>query len=176
MHFPELVEVLVLSPCVLRIQGTLPSVCTCVCRFSTEESVSSSGQVKSSVQRGIRSRILEAYPKIEGIIDDIMPKKSNLVLVKWYVGDRVVEALLPRAGQSVRELASRSSKESRPTARLLELLLCVRVPVSLPHNCHIHSQNHIQIVTLNKEPLFFCERDGPYYPTLRLLHKCKRIA
>jgi len=32
-------------------------------------------------------------------------------------------------------------------------------------------QNHINLVVVNSEILFFNERDGPYYPTLRLLHK-----
>jgi PUA domain protein len=35
------------------------------------------------------------------------------------------------------------------------------------------SQNHLNVVVLNNEPLFFQVRDGPYYPTLHLLHKCK---
>ncbi|TFJ84405.1 hypothetical protein NSK_004390 [Nannochloropsis salina CCMP1776] len=29
---------------------------------------------------------------------------------------------------------------------------------------------HVQVVVLNKEPLFFSLRDGHYFPTLRLLH------
>jgi malignant T-cell-amplified sequence len=53
------------------------------CRFTEEESVSSQGQVKSSVQRGIRAKILELYPLLEGVLDDILPKKSNITLVRW---------------------------------------------------------------------------------------------
>jgi PUA domain protein len=30
----------------------------------------------------------------------------------------------------------------------------------------------VSLVIVNNEPLFFQERDGPYMPTLRLLHKC----
>ena len=31
--------------------------------------------------------------------------------------------------------------------------------------------DHVQIVVLNGTPLFFSQRDGPWYPTLRLLHQ-----
>jgi len=33
------------------------------------------------------------------------------------------------------------------------------------------SHDHINLVVVNQVVLFFNERDGPYYPTLRLLHK-----
>ncbi|CAB1325583.1 unnamed protein product, partial [Coregonus sp. 'balchen'] len=32
---------------------------------------------------------------------------------------------------------------------------------------------HIEILTVNGELLFFRQREGPFYPTLRLLHKEK---
>lgn len=48
--------------------------------------MSNSGQVKSSVQRAIRSKVLEQYPKLEAVIDDIIPKKASIVLAKWWVG------------------------------------------------------------------------------------------
>lgn len=37
------------------------------------------------------------------------------------------------------------------------------------------SANHINAIAVNKEILFFQERDGPFVPTLRLLHKCTII-
>ena len=36
----------------------------------------------------------------------------------------------------------------------------------------IHSREHIAIYTVGAEPLFFQHFDGPFYPTLRFLHKC----
>ncbi|XP_023002904.1 malignant T-cell-amplified sequence 1 homolog [Cucurbita maxima] len=33
------------------------------------------------------------------------------------------------------------------------------------------SQNHLNLVVVNNVPLFFNIRDGPYMPTLRLLHQ-----
>ncbi|KAF8188380.1 hypothetical protein BJ912DRAFT_1143396 [Pholiota molesta] len=37
---------------------------------------------------------------------------------------------------------------------------------------HVKCREHISIYTVNSEPLFFQHFDGPYYPTLRFLHKC----
>lgn len=39
-------------------------------------------KVKSSVQRAIRSKVIETYPKLAPYIDEIIPKKSQLDLVK----------------------------------------------------------------------------------------------
>uniref|UniRef100_A0A3B4XAJ1 MCTS1 re-initiation and release factor n=1 Tax=Seriola lalandi dorsalis TaxID=1841481 RepID=A0A3B4XAJ1_SERLL len=37
--------------------------------------------------------------------------------------------------------------------------------------CSSSSHEHIEILTVNGELLFFRQREGPFYPTLRLLHK-----
>ena len=37
--------------------------------------------------------------------------------------------------------------------------------------CVLCSPDHVQLVILNNEPLFFAARDGPWFPTLRILHK-----
>lgn len=44
-------------------------------------------KVKSSAQRGVRAKVLETYPLLEPYIDEIMPKKEQLDLVK--IPDRV---------------------------------------------------------------------------------------
>jgi PUA domain protein len=36
-----------------------------------------------------------------------------------------------------------------------------------------NSRDHLSIYALHSEPLFFQHFDGPYFPTLRLLHKCE---
>ena len=33
-------------------------------------------------------------------------------------------------------------------------------------------ENKVNVVLVDDEPLFFNHRDGPYFPTLRLVHKC----
>lgn len=45
-------------------------------KFDPAESVSSRSQVKSSVVRGIRAAIIEQYPLIEDVMDEILPKKD----------------------------------------------------------------------------------------------------
>ena len=82
-------------------------------KFTVEEHVSSTSQIKNSVQRGIQAQIVSQYPKLEPIIDQILPKKSML------------------------------------------LAKC---------------QDHIQLVLIDNEVVFFNQRDGPFFPTLKLLH------
>lgn len=42
-------------------------------------------KVKSSVQRGIRAKVAEQYPLLEPYLDQIIPKKEQLDLVKLCV-------------------------------------------------------------------------------------------
>lgn len=46
---------------------------------------SNRSKVKSSVQRGLRQKLLETYPGFEPYIEEIMPKKASLEAVKLYV-------------------------------------------------------------------------------------------
>ncbi|KAL3728372.1 hypothetical protein ACJRO7_033026 [Eucalyptus globulus] len=50
-------------------------------KFSSEE-VSAQNQVKASVQRKIRQSITEEYPGLEPVLDDLLPKKSPLIVAK----------------------------------------------------------------------------------------------
>jgi len=49
-------------------------------------------KVKSSAQRAIRAKAIETYPRLEPYMDEIMPKKEQIDLVKVYVSS------LERAG------------------------------------------------------------------------------
>lgn len=52
-------------------------------KFESNHDVSTSTQVKSSVQRGIKSQISRAHPALtEDILDDLLPKKPPLVQYK----------------------------------------------------------------------------------------------
>uniref|UniRef100_A0A453GVL8 PUA domain-containing protein n=1 Tax=Aegilops tauschii subsp. strangulata TaxID=200361 RepID=A0A453GVL8_AEGTS len=86
--------------------------------FSSED-ISGQNQVKASVQRRIRQSIAEEYPLLEPLLEDMLPKKSPMIVVKC--------------------------------------------------------QNHLNLVVVNNVPLFFNIRDGPYMPTLRLLHQYPNI-
>lgn len=50
-------------------------------KFSSE-SISSNTQVKSSVAKGIRNTIVDLYPGIEPYIEELIPKKAAVYLVK----------------------------------------------------------------------------------------------
>lgn len=52
-------------------------------RFQAKESVSGVSQVKSSIQRGIKTKLIEQFPPIDDYIAQIFPKKEPLVVVKW---------------------------------------------------------------------------------------------
>jgi len=52
-------------------------------RFDDKDSVIGIQQLKSSVQKGIRTKILDQYPTLEEYIDMILPKKDALRIVKW---------------------------------------------------------------------------------------------
>ncbi|KAH7414149.1 hypothetical protein DE146DRAFT_639457 [Phaeosphaeria sp. MPI-PUGE-AT-0046c] len=55
--------------------------------FKKDITSGAKSKVKSSAQRAIRSKVLEEYPKLEPYIEDILPKKEQLDLVK--LPDRV---------------------------------------------------------------------------------------
>ena len=53
-------------------------------RFTKKENLASTTQVKGSVQKQIRSKVLEQMPKLAPFIEDLLPKKSPIFLAKWY--------------------------------------------------------------------------------------------
>lgn len=52
-------------------------------RFDEKESISSIQQLKSSVQKSIRNKLLESFPSVHDYLDQIIPKKSAFKIVKW---------------------------------------------------------------------------------------------
>jgi len=48
-------------------------------------------------------------------------------------------------------------------------------PISLATHPKLSSREHLSIYTLHGQPLFFQHFDGPYVPTLRLVHKCNPL-
>ncbi|KAI7579362.1 hypothetical protein KC316_g9478, partial [Hortaea werneckii] len=50
--------------------------------FKKDFTAGSKTKVKSSVQRGIRQKVLDTYPGLEPYIDEILPKKEQLDMVK----------------------------------------------------------------------------------------------
>lgn len=52
-----------------------------VIRFSRED-VHSRSNVKSSIQRTLKAKLLAQYPKLEEVIEEIIPKKAQIELIK----------------------------------------------------------------------------------------------
>jgi malignant T-cell-amplified sequence len=104
-------------------------------RFNATEDVAGRQNVKSSVQRAIKGKISETFPKLEPYLEEIIPKKSQLSLVKWY-------------------------PSSQPF-----ISFCIE-------KLTFDSRDHISLLALNNEVLFFQRFDEVYIPSLRLVHKC----
>lgn len=54
-----------------------------VTRFDEKEQLIGVNNVKSSVQKGIRSKLSEQFPFIEDYLEHIIPKKDPLRIAKW---------------------------------------------------------------------------------------------
>lgn len=53
-------------------------------RFDEKENVSNCIQLKTSVIKGIKNQLLEQFPDIEAWLNQIMPKKDPVKIVRWY--------------------------------------------------------------------------------------------
>ncbi|KAJ3235958.1 hypothetical protein HDU78_002578 [Chytriomyces hyalinus] len=85
-------------------------------KFTVRDSASGQSLVKSSQQRSIRAKIQEQYPALGDVLEELIPKKAQIVVIKV-------------------------------------------------------SSDALNIVSVNNKMLFFNHFDGPYLPTLRLLHQ-----
>lgn len=56
-----------------------------VTRFDEKENVSNCIQLKTSVIKGIKNQLLEQFPDIESWLNQIMPKKDPVKIVRWYL-------------------------------------------------------------------------------------------
>lgn len=121
-------------------------------RFQASTDVSGQTSVKSSVQRSIRTAILTRWKIDTETLEQIWPKKEAIILVKWSVVFFIFIFPSPFVARSDLTIAGRGKVKK------------------LTHRPD--SREHISIYTLHGEPLFFQHFDGPFFPTLRLLHKC----
>ncbi|PRD25745.1 UNVERIFIED_CONTAM: Malignant T-cell-amplified sequence 1-like protein [Trichonephila clavipes] len=53
-------------------------------KFDEKDHVSSVTQLKSSVQKGIRAKLLEQFPYLEDYMNQILPKKESLRVMKCH--------------------------------------------------------------------------------------------
>jgi len=83
-------------------------------KFDEKESISGVTQLKSSVQKGIRNKILETYPDIAEYIENFLPKKDQFKVVKCH--DHI-ELLVNSAGTLL--FFRHHNEQWCPTLRLL---------------------------------------------------------
>ncbi|KAK0418214.1 hypothetical protein QR680_013436 [Steinernema hermaphroditum] len=51
-------------------------------KFDERDDITGSQQLKSSVQKGIRNKLIEQYPHLDDVMNEILPKKENFKLIK----------------------------------------------------------------------------------------------
>uniref|UniRef100_A0A0N4ZYE1 PUA domain-containing protein n=1 Tax=Parastrongyloides trichosuri TaxID=131310 RepID=A0A0N4ZYE1_PARTI len=93
-------------------------------KFDPSKDVVGSMQLKNSVQKGIKAKIIEQMPEIEKIIDDIFPKKENFKLVKL---KEHIELIVGYKGD-ILFIKHRDYPSYIPSLRLLH-----KYPFILPH-------------------------------------------
>ncbi|KJH46110.1 hypothetical protein DICVIV_07842 [Dictyocaulus viviparus] len=92
-------------------------------KFDEKEDVTGATQLKSSIQKGIRNKLIESYPQIEPYLAEILPKKENFKLIKCR--DHI--ELIADHNGVVQFLKTRNT-DWVPTLRLLH-----KYPFILPH-------------------------------------------
>ncbi|CAI4229450.1 unnamed protein product [Auanema sp. JU1783] len=92
-------------------------------KFEEKEDITGTTQLKTSMQKAIRNKILENFPHIEPFLSDILPKKENFKLIKC---KDHVELLADHTGV-VRFIKTRNT-DFFPTLRTLH-----KYPFILPH-------------------------------------------
>ncbi|KAJ8971556.1 hypothetical protein NQ314_000643 [Rhamnusium bicolor] len=109
-------------------------------RFDEKESISGVLQLKSSVQKSIRSKLVEAYPYLDNYIDSILPKKDALRIIKCH--DHI-EIIVNSGG----ELLFFRHRESQwmPTLRLLH-----KYPFFLPMQQAIMAEGKEHALAIGK--------------------------
>ncbi|XP_033631746.1 malignant T-cell-amplified sequence 1-like [Asterias rubens] len=90
-------------------------------KFDEKENISGTTQVKTSVIRSIREKLLDKYPDIKDYLDQILPKKEPIKLIKCH--ERI--EILAIAGEPV---FFKQRDDFMPTLKLLH-----KYPFILPH-------------------------------------------
>ena len=88
-----------------------------------KEDITGSQQLKSSVQRGIKAKLVEQFPELDTVIEDILPKKENFKLIK---GKDHLELIANAAGNVL--FVKHRDYPYFPTLKLLH-----KYPFILPH-------------------------------------------
>ncbi|KAI4090469.1 MAG: hypothetical protein L6R37_007881 [Teloschistes peruensis] len=111
--------------------------------FKKDITPGAKSKVKSSVQRAIRTKITDTYPLLTPHIDEIIPKKSQLDLLKLYLSPPPPQ-ISPNPLPHTNPLPSSGGNHNRP--------------------------DRITLYALDTHPLFFQHMDDAITPHLRLVH------
>ncbi|KGO74143.1 Pseudouridine synthase/archaeosine transglycosylase [Penicillium italicum] len=126
--------------------------------FKKDIPPSNRSKVKSSVQRGLRQKLLETYPGFEPVIEDFMPKKASLEAVKLYSSHSPIFRL---------PIPATSLSDFRQWRYYMHAS-CSRDPKA--NQIHHPRPDRVTLYTIDSTPLFFQPIDGPPVPHLRLIH------
>ncbi|OAV90102.1 hypothetical protein PTTG_28446 [Puccinia triticina 1-1 BBBD Race 1] len=115
-------------------------------KFNLKEDVASNTIIKSSTQRAIRSKLTQQFPALNQPLIEEDPENKN----------------------ETDPSSSLDHPASNPADRitLLESLWPKKESLNL-----LKCREHVSILVCKKTPLFFQHFDGPYFPTLKLLHQ-----
>lgn len=66
-----------------EVNCALLKSCLSLNRFDEKENVSNCIQLKTSVIKGIKNQLVDQFPVIEPWLNQIMPKKDPVKIVRW---------------------------------------------------------------------------------------------
>ncbi|GAA5990106.1 hypothetical protein JCM11641_007069 [Rhodosporidiobolus odoratus] len=155
-------------------------------KFTPKEDIAGNAPMKSSAQRQIRAKLLEQIPLLSqpaqppisaasGPVveeEDDLPKKGPGAGKKDKGGKKGGKGGKGKKGRGEDdEEQAAPTEEATPTAvdeelTVLDVLWPKKETLTL-----VKCREHISLYTVHGEPLFFQHFDGPFYPTLKVLHR-----
>ncbi|GAA5952002.1 hypothetical protein JCM3765_005164 [Sporobolomyces pararoseus] len=158
-------------------------------KFSPKEDIAGNAPMKSSLQRQIRSKILEQYPYLskpalplpkalapavedsdEEAEDEDLGKRKKGAGKEKKSKKEGKGGKKGRKGQAAEE--PEEQEESAAAGGEEESLTVMDTLWPKKEGCSlVKCREHVSMYTVHGEPLFFQHFDGPFYPTLKVLHK-----
>ncbi|GAA5988221.1 hypothetical protein JCM5350_007616 [Sporobolomyces pararoseus] len=162
-------------------------------KFSPKEDIAGNAPMNSSLQRQIRSKILEQYPYLsqpalplpkalapavedsdEELEDEDLGKRKKGAGKEKKSKKEGKGGKKGRKGQAAEESEEQTQQEEGNAAAggeeesltVMDTLWPKKEGCSL-----VKCREHVSMYTVHGEPLFFQHFDGPFYPTLKVLHK-----
>ncbi|KAM0746811.1 hypothetical protein T439DRAFT_329507 [Meredithblackwellia eburnea MCA 4105] len=152
-------------------------------KFNPKEDIASSTSIKSSIQRGIRNALLTQYPFLSSPAE-LPPPSASAAHADDSDSDDEPVTLTKKGGKGKggkkggkggkgrgRE-EEEEKEEEKPEEEQEEVLTVLDVIWPKKEGLTlVKGRDHLSLLVLHSEPLFFQHFDGPYFPTLKILHK-----